>query len=54
MERNSHLNDVIDIPDVMFNPGRLMQRHFYDSMMKCLISQPMQQVDDSISKGVNI
>lgn len=39
---------------MLFNPARMRQLHFYDASMKTLLSQPMQQVDDSISKGVSV
>lgn len=45
--------EVIDIPDVMFNPSRLRLGHFYDDMLTTLTSQPMQEVDSSITKGLS-
>jgi len=38
----------------MFNPSRMRKREFYDDMLRTLYSQPMQQVDSSISQGVGI
>lgn len=54
VERDSKIDEIIDIPDVMFNPARLRQVHFYDAITETLMFQPMQQVDDSITKGVSI
>ncbi|KAH8359774.1 hypothetical protein KR093_008713, partial [Drosophila rubida] len=45
--------DSIDIPDVMFNPSRLLHPAFYDDMLQTLFSQPMQEVDSSITHGLS-
>lgn len=44
--------EVINIPDVMFNPSRLRQRHFYDELFRGLSNQPMQEIDSSITHGL--
>lgn len=38
----------------MFNPSRMRKREFYDDMLRTLYTQPMQQVDSSITQGVSI
>ncbi|XP_034116256.1 chorion peroxidase [Drosophila albomicans] len=50
-----HLRDggSIEIPDVMFNPSRLRQPAFYDDMLQTLFTQPMQEVDSSITHGLS-
>lgn len=53
LNRKNKVDEIIDIPEVMFNPARLRQRHFFDEMLKTLTHQSMQKVDSSISKGVS-
>lgn len=49
-----HIHDeIINIPDVMFNPSRMRKREFYDDMLQTLYTQPMQEVDSSITHGVS-
>lgn len=45
--------EAIEIPDVMFNTGRLRQRAFYDEILLALSRQPLQQVDSAVSQGVS-
>ena len=53
MHHGDHsVSEVIDIPDVMFNPSRMRKRSFYD-MLNTLVSQPMQMVDSSITHGLS-
>lgn len=47
------VDEVIDIPDVMFNPGRLRKRSFLDGIINTMLDQPMQKVDGSISHGLS-
>ncbi|EDW83073.1 uncharacterized protein Dwil_GK22657 [Drosophila willistoni] len=47
------IDEVINIPDVMFNPSRMRKREFYDDMLRTLYTQPMQQVDSSITHGLS-
>jgi len=53
-QEHGRIDEVVNIPDVMFNPSRMRKREFYDDMLRTLYSQPMQQVDSSISQGVGI
>lgn len=46
------LDEIIQIPDVMFNLSRMRKRTFYDDMLKTLLLQPMQKVDSAITHGV--
>lgn len=46
-------DEVIEIPDVMFNTNRLRQRNFYDEILLTLERQPLQQVDSIVSQGVS-
>uniref|UniRef100_A0A6P4E4C0 LOW QUALITY PROTEIN: chorion peroxidase-like n=1 Tax=Drosophila rhopaloa TaxID=1041015 RepID=A0A6P4E4C0_DRORH len=52
-QQHGHIDEVVNIPDVMFNPSRMRKREFYDDMLRTLYSQPMQQVDSSISQGLS-
>lgn len=47
------IEEIIRIPDVMFNSARLRRRNFYDELMNTLLRQPMQQVDSAITVGVS-
>lgn len=53
IHRDHKIDEIVDIPEVMFNPARLRQRHFFDEMLKTLTNQPMQNVDSSITKGLS-
>ncbi|XP_059614078.1 chorion peroxidase [Phlebotomus argentipes] len=46
-------SETIEIPDVMFNPARLLRRSFYDDILVTMTSQPMQEVDSSITNGLS-
>ncbi|XP_016951528.1 chorion peroxidase [Drosophila biarmipes] len=52
-QEHGRIDEVVNIPDVMFNPSRMRKREFYDDMLRTLYSQPMQQVDSSISQGLS-
>lgn len=52
MHKGTEIDEIIDIPDVMFNAGRLRQRHFYDEILLSLTRQSMQQVDSAVTQGV--
>ncbi|XP_017047162.1 chorion peroxidase [Drosophila ficusphila] len=52
-QEHGRIDEVVNIPDVMFNPSRMRKREFYDDMLRTLYSQPMQQVDNSISHGLS-
>lgn len=52
VQRKDGTEEAIEIPDVMFNTGRLRQRSFYDELLVALTLQPLQQVDAAVSQGV--
>lgn len=54
VQRSDGVDETIEIPDVMFNTGRLRQRNFYDDILVALTRQPLQQVDAAVSHGVCI
>lgn len=54
MHKGKEIDEIIDIPDVMFNPGRLRQRHFYDEILLSLTRQSMQEVDSAVTHGVSV
>lgn len=47
------IEEIIRIPDVMFNAARLRRRNFYDELMNTMLRQPMQQVDSGVTFGVS-
>lgn len=47
------IDEVILIPDVMFNSARLRRRNFYDELLNTLLRQNMQQVDSAVTFGVS-
>ncbi|KAG4080101.1 hypothetical protein HA402_008172 [Bradysia odoriphaga] len=47
------IEEIIRIPDVMFNSARLRRRNFYDELMNTLLRQPMQQVDSVVTHGLS-
>uniref|UniRef100_A0A1I8PRJ4 Chorion peroxidase n=1 Tax=Stomoxys calcitrans TaxID=35570 RepID=A0A1I8PRJ4_STOCA len=49
----SHVEEIINIPDVMFNPSRMRMRTFFDDMLVTMLHQPMQQVDSAITHGLS-
>lgn len=53
LHHRGQLSEIIDIPDVMFNPNRLRLGHFYDEMLRTMLGQPMQEVDSSVSRGLS-
>lgn len=52
VHRGQQIDEIIDLPDVMFNPGRMRQPHFLDEIMLALERQPMQQADAIVTAGV--
>lgn len=52
-QERGRVDEVINIPDVMFNPSRMRKRTFYDDMLRTMLDQPMQKVDSAISHGVS-
>lgn len=52
-QEHGKIDEIINIPDVMFNPSRMRKRTFYDDIMKTMLMQPMQRVDSAITHGVS-
>lgn len=52
IHKGNEIDEIIDIPDVMFNAGRLRQRHFYDEVLLTLTRQSLQEVDSAVTQGV--
>lgn len=53
INKGNDVEEVIEIPEVMFNGGRLRQRNFYDDILLALTRQPIQQVDSAVTQGVS-
>ncbi|XP_037956398.1 chorion peroxidase [Teleopsis dalmanni] len=53
LHHQNNVDEVINIPDVMFNPSRMRKRSFYDNMLNTLVFQPMQTVDTSVTRGLS-
>lgn len=47
------LDEIILISDTFNNPGRFRFQHFYDEIMRTLVHEPMQAVDNSVTFGVS-
>lgn len=54
INKGNDVEEVIEIPEVMFNGGRLRQRNFYDEILLALTRQPIQQVDSAVTQGVSL
>lgn len=50
----SKMEAIIDIPEVMFHPARLRKREFYDQLLSTLTTEPIQEVDNSLSDSVSL
>ncbi|KAF5295133.1 hypothetical protein FQA39_LY13284 [Lamprigera yunnana] len=46
------LEAAIDIPEVMFHPARMRKVEFFDQILTTLTSDPIQDVDNSISEAL--
>lgn len=53
IHKGSHLDEIINIPDVMFNPVRLRRREFLDDILTTMTHQPMQEFDSAVTKGLS-
>lgn len=52
IHKGATIDEIIDIPDVMFNPSRMRLPHFYDEIVVALERQPAQEVDAIVTAGV--
>jgi peroxidase len=53
VEFQRRLNEIILLSDTFNNPSRFRFQHFYDEIMRTLVHQPMQSVDNSVTFGVS-
>lgn len=53
MEFEHKLNEILLISDTFNNPGRFRFQHFFDEIMRTLVHEPMQSVDNSVTFGVS-
>lgn len=44
---------MISIPEVMFYPSRMRKRQFLDEILSTLTTEPLQDVDLSVSEAVS-
>lgn len=54
VEFNHKLDEIIPLQETFNNPGRMRFQHFYDEIMRTLVHEPMQSVDDSVTFGVKL
>lgn len=47
------MEEIISIPEVMFHPSRMRKRQFLDEMLSSLTTEPIQDVDLSVSEAVS-
>lgn len=52
VEFERRLEEIILVSDTFNNPSRFRFQHFYDEILRTLVHQPMQAVDNSVSLGV--
>lgn len=52
VHKGTEIDEIIDIPDVMFNAARLRRLQFYDELLLTMTRQPIQQVDSAVTQGV--
>lgn len=48
------MEEIIDIPDVMFSPARMRKWEFYDELLTTLTLDSAQTVDAAVADGVSI
>lgn len=53
VEFERRLNEIILLSDTFNNPARFRFQHFYDEIMRTLVHEPMQSVDNSVTFGVS-
>lgn len=54
IHKGTEIDEIIDIPEVMFNSARLRRLQFYDELLLTLSQQPIQQVDSAVTHGVKL
>ena len=53
VEFQKRLSEIILLSDTFNNPSRFRFQHFYDEIMRTLVHEPMQSVDNSVTFGVS-
>ncbi|CRK86945.1 CLUMA_CG000762, isoform A [Clunio marinus] len=53
VEFQHRLDEIILISDTFHNPGRFRFQHFYDEIIRTLVHEPMQSVDNSVTYGLS-
>lgn len=53
VEFQHKLEEILLISDTFNNPGRFRFQHFYDEIIRTLVHEPMQAVDNSVTFGVS-
>lgn len=53
VEFERKLDEIIPISDTFNNPSRFRFQHFFDEIMRTLVHEPMQAVDNSVTFGVS-
>lgn len=48
------MEEIISIPEVMFHPSRMRKRQFLDEILSSLTTEPLQEVDLSVSEAVSV
>nr|CAD7602051.1 unnamed protein product [Timema genevievae] len=52
IRKNKVLDEVIKIPDLMFNPSKMRLKDFFDNLLQMMTTQPMQNVDSSFTDAL--
>lgn len=47
------MEEVISLPEVMFQPARMRKWEFFDEVLSTLTTEPIQKVDNYMSEAVS-
>lgn len=47
------MEEILDIPEVMFYPSRMRKRDFFDQILTTLVVESSQMADTSVSEAVS-
>nr|CAD7200942.1 unnamed protein product [Timema douglasi] len=53
IRKNKELDEIIKLPDLMFNPSKMRLKDFFDNLLQMMTTQPMQNVDSSFTDAHN-
>lgn len=48
------MEEMIALPEIMFHPSRMRKRHFYDEILSTLTTEPIQEIDSSLTDAVSV